>query len=88
MYIDYLMTDYIIRLAYLSFEDVRRDIQSVPENNTGRNDFMFRFGEAYEANKLCADAKNWIYKLSYKKNYLKEIDKKKTYFGMLLLDKL
>ena len=84
--IDYLYHDYIIRCAYNHFPDIKKDIDSLPENNTDRSLMMYKMGEEY--NDSLYKSKTWVYKLSYKKKYPLQVNGKDTYYGKLMKNEL
>ena len=85
-FIDYLLFDYIIYLAYKHFPNVKNDIAAIPNNNI---DFGWLFHAmnkpfALEKAKDMFHGSTFAYKLSWKKNWKKNLCGRKTFYGAFL----
>ena len=83
--VDYLLTDYSIRLAYNNLSVVKERIDSLEENNVNRGKLMPMLNDVYDENKLNEITSNtWLFKLTYKQQ-LKQYDanNNETFYGKL-----
>ncbi|WP_413728012.1 capsular polysaccharide synthesis protein [Sodalis sp. RH19] len=84
--IDYFLIDYIIKIAYLSFDDVKEDIDALPCLGDNRDLLMSllmnEFNDEDNKKLLADDIK--IYKLSYKIDCSKSISSNKTFYDFYL----
>lgn len=85
--VDYLMTDYFIKIMYDTLPGFRELIKSVPETERFY-DLNLMINEAYEAevfNTLCEQC--CFHKLTYKKEFVDKDEKgKETYYHYLISD--
>lgn len=65
--IDYLLIDYVIRLAYNYFDDVKKDIDSCTLRNEEINTLYEKFNEKYEEKYYKHILSYWFFKLSFKR---------------------
>ena len=90
VFIDYLLIDYFIYIAYTEFKEVRNDIDSIPVNNI---DFGWLFHsmnkklDTNEAKKMLF-GETLAFKLSYKIKWRKQARGKITYFGKFIEDNI
>ena len=69
--IDYLLTDYLIRMAYNSIPSIKREIQSLEEINVKRGSLLCLLNEKYDNSKYNElGEQTWIFKLTYKQIFL------------------
>lgn len=86
VFIDYLLIDYFIYIAYEKFEEVRKDIDNIPDNNLNFGWLFHVMNKPFdkeEAEKMLK-CETLVFKLSYKMNWKKERYGKITYFGKLI----
>ncbi|WP_410014356.1 capsular polysaccharide synthesis protein [Sodalis sp. C49] len=86
--IDYFLIDYIIKIAYDSFDDVRNEIDIMPAYGDNRHMLDSLLSKEFNEkdNEKITNDKIKIYKLSYKKNYIITIDptRKRTFYDYYL----
>ena len=81
--INYLLIDYIIELAYLSFSDIKKMIDKNPINNNFIYFLQNKFNDEFkieEFNEICEDT--YIHKLTYKKEI--NIQIRNSYYSYLI----
>jgi hypothetical protein len=88
--IDYLLTDYLIRIAYNSVPVVKEDIDNLPDNNLNRGKLLGILNNEYDPKKLKElNSNTWLYKLTYKHAFVKRTnDKTPTFYSVLITDNL
>lgn len=84
-WMDYLLSDYLMLLAYEEIPIVREAINSLPANNEKRNALHFLLNEEYNKKKHEEITNNnWLFKLSYKTQWDEFTnDGKFTFFGQI-----
>jgi hypothetical protein len=86
--IDYFIIDYFISIAYNTFPEIRKMIDSVPENNPKVHEIHHRLNPNSEYNKDLFDdicANTFFHKLNYKEGYeLYTITGKLTTYGYII----
>jgi hypothetical protein len=87
--IDYLLTDYVIVLAQKHYRQIADAFSSILPNNPRCDDLFKVLGDPYDE-KIWADLKKdtSLFKLTWKQTFPKEVDGKKTFYGMLLDNQL
>lgn len=87
--IDYLFLDYLIVHAINNNDNVKKKFAEIEPNNFMCDELLKRLGKAYnhEEWELLKD-KTDLFKLSWKSIPQKEINDKKTFYGMLVNDNL
>lgn len=89
VFIDYLLIDYLIYIAYSRCEKIRTDIIGIPDNN---KDFGWLFHvmnkpfNKKEAEKMFS-GETFVYKLSHKKKWKESIMGKESYYGAFVSGK-
>ena len=84
-FIDYVMTDYFIALAYEDLPLCRELLDAVPVNNPRNEDMRPLLGEEYSEDiydELTRDT--CFFKLTYKNDFPKTIDGRKTFYEHIL----
>lgn len=89
-WIEYLLIDYIMLLAYEKYDYVKETLDVLPENNTKRNNLHFMLNEEFDKNKYQELIKDdWLFKLSYKStNFMFTSDSKPTFYGYLIQNQI
>lgn len=85
--IDYLLVDYIIKIAIQNLPVVRQAMEKIPYNNVHRDDLQAAMNEALPANEFWNVIRKDtnLYKLSWRETYLTETDdKQETVYGYFL----
>lgn len=83
--IDYFLADYAIRLGYLHIERVRKMIDSIPDNNAQCADLLPLLGKKYDEEMWKKVSKNtYCFKLSWKKQDLRDIYSDKSFYEKLI----
>lgn len=83
--LDYFMADYLIKIAYLNFSEIKEEIDALPLVD----DFSYRFveylNEPYDEESVCSMLEHAdFYKLTYKKEfYKKDLLERETIYGYL-----
>lgn len=81
--IDYFLFDYMIRLLYDNCESIRTVIDSIPANNPELYYYQSNFNK--EANGNTPPSDTWLYKLSWKAQYMERTnDGEETVYGQWL----
>lgn len=82
-FIDYLLFDYVIDVAYQYVKEIRKDIKEVPYNNLDRDSLIDMLNDRYV--KEISHKDTFFYKLSWKMPFY-EMDKERqeTVYGHLL----
>lgn len=81
--IDYYIFDYMVRLVYDNCEIIRDSIDSIPSNNPNLYFYQKQFNEKADYQHLPSNT--WLYKLSWKGQYLTQIeDGTETVYGVWL----
>ena len=83
--IDYFIQILLIRLAYEKIPVVKKEVDDIEINNTNLYELDKIMNKKFDKelfDMLIND--NYFFKLSWKKNYLKEIDGEKTFYGYLI----
>lgn len=87
--IDYLMTDYLIEIAYNDILSIREQIDKVPVNNPNRDDLQAAMNAAMKSDEINSvlKTKTVLYKLSWREKYslVTESGEKSIYAGFLEL---
>ncbi len=84
--LDTYFIDYLILFASLEFNDVGESIKHLPSNNEKRNQLHFLLNKQFDKNKYknLVDGDNWLFKLSYKSQWVKHTeDGELTFYGKL-----
>lgn len=86
VFIDYLLVDYIIFLAYLNFESVKKDIDFIPNNNINFGWLFHVMNKVFDPEEckkyFCGET--FTYKLSWKIKWKRNLKNKKTFYGAFL----
>lgn len=82
--IDYILQDYMLRLACEIFNEVRDLVDQVPINNTKCFDLRPILNETHELSRLSNFSPTYIYKLSWKSEFLLESNGKDTLYKKLM----
>lgn len=83
--IDYLLVDYAVVLAQRHFQEISEAFCKIEPNNANCDELYKVLGEPYDENMWREIRKDTVlYKLTWKQNYEKEIDGKKTFYGKLI----
>lgn len=81
----YLVIDYIFDYAYRKIPGIKEMIDNHTEYNTKRNDLHFLLNKPYKEETYRQLIKNdWVFKLSYKSFWKKEVDNQITFYGKLI----
>ena len=88
--IDYLLIDYLLFFAYNEFDECRKMIDDVPENNLKRNELWALMNQKYDENRYNEITKDtWLFKLSYKTELNeKTVDGEDTFYGKMIKGEL
>ena len=89
-FIDYLLIDYFIYIAYSEFDEVFKDITNIPDNNIDFGWLFHAMNKIYDyetATKMLL-GNTIAFKLSYKIKWCKSIGRKITFFGKFIDDDL
>lgn len=87
--IDYLFLDYLIVLARRQNPDVDDAFAKISPNNKNCDELLKKLGTIYNSEEWTKLKENTtLFKLTWKANFPKEIDGKKTFYGKLLNGKL
>ena len=83
VFIDYLLIDYLIYVAYKNFEEVNSAINAIPDNNLDFGWLFHVMNKPFdeEKAKTMFEGKTFAYKLSWKMNWKTSIQGKETFFG-------
>lgn len=86
VFIDYLLVDYIIFLAYLNFESVKKDIDFIPNNNINFGWLFHVMNKVFDPEecKKALGGETFTYKLSWKMKWKRNFKNKKTFYGAFL----
>lgn len=83
-FIDYFLMDYIIHLGYKSYLEIKEEIDQVPINNIYVHSLAPIINKSYNVdiwNKLIQNT--YLFKLSWKTNYIEKSNKKLSYWGFI-----
>lgn len=88
VFIDYLLIDYFIYIAYTEFKEVRNDIDAIPDNNIDFGWLFHSMNKKFDINeaKKMLFGETLAFKLSYKIKWKKQTRGKITYFGKFMED--
>ena len=81
----YLVMDYVFDYAYRKLPNIKEMIDNHTEYNTKRNELHFLLNKPYKEDTYQQLIKNgWVFKLSYKSLWKKEVDNQITFYGKLI----
>lgn len=87
--IDYLLTDYIIKMLLNKYNEFNNLFDKIENNNKNCDELFKVLGDVYDSSKWKLLKKDtFLFKLSWKHFFDEEKDGKKTFYGMLLDDSL
>lgn len=87
--IDYLLVDYAVVVAEMHNKEIADAFAKIEPNNTYCDELFKVLGQSYDEQvwrAICKDT--FLYKLTWKQSFPKEINGKPTFYGMLLDGKL
>lgn len=86
VFIDYLLIDYFIYIAYSNFDDVKYDIDNIPDNNIDFGWLFHVMNKPYDELQMgrMLDGDTFCFKLSYKPKWKKQTNGKPTFFKKFL----
>ena len=87
--IDYLLVDYAVVISEMHNKEIADAFAKIEPNNTYCDELFKVLGQPYDErvwHAICKDT--FLYKLTWKQSFPKEINGKPTFYGMLLEDKL
>lgn len=85
--INYFLVGYVISIAEVNnIDDFEKDIKNLPTNNERFQELVDYLNFPYNNDQfeILEDKYNWVFKLSWKKKFLSQIENKKTYFGKII----
>lgn len=83
--IDYLLVDYLIVMAQRHCSDIATAFAAIKPNNPACDELYKVFDQPYDINKwVDLSGRTDLFKLTWKQEFLKQIDGKQTYYGKLL----
>lgn len=90
VFVDYLLIDYFIYIAYTKFSEVRNDIDAIPDNNIDFGCFFHSMNKKFDENEAqkMFFGETLAFKLSYKIKWKKQTRGKITYFGKFMEDNI
>ena len=84
--IDYYLFDEIINLGYSYFPSIKQLIDSIPVNNVNALDAVSHLNDLEDEYVFPQDT--YLYKLTWKNNFIKNINSKNTVYGKIISDYL
>lgn len=83
--VDYLLVDYAVVLAQRHYEDIAEAFKQIQPNNPYCDELYKVLGQPYDENTWQHISKDTaLYKLTWKQSFEKEINGKKSFYGMLI----
>lgn len=86
---DYLLTDYAIVLSQKHMAKIKSDYEQINPNNKNCDELFKVPGQPYDERvwrAICKDT--FLYKLTWKQSFPKEINEKPTFYSMLVDSRL
>lgn len=83
--VDYLLVDYAVVLAQQHYKDLAEAFKQIQPNNPYCDELYKVLGQPYDENTWQHISKDTaLYKLTWKQSFEKEINGKKSFYGMLI----